>query len=336
MYELEVGPDLGAEPTGLFGRHRRQPGEPGVVCLRTRARARAPCGVQASPGAATRPGGARQHQGLSRYLRESGPRDLARGPEIHRNRPPARRFPAWTTSGFLVTWRIRPPRRRRRLNRTLRISRRMWRLAPRRRFGWGGRRFEQKLKLEEGITLSADKLLAIALRELAEVQEEFRSVAGRLNGGDPMDAWKHAKERHPEPGTLVAVAQEQMTELEDVSPDTRDCVAPRERAGRRRPVAGVLSLGVCEHVDAGAVREQTQSRVLLPDRRRSHVAGRSAEGAHAGLQRPGAVEHLHPRGLPGALPPLPASPAGGLEGAQSRSSSPRLRLSKAGRITASR
>ena len=43
------------------------------------------------------------------------------------------------TSGFLVTWRIRPPRRRRRLNRTLRISRRMSRLAPRRRFDWGGR-----------------------------------------------------------------------------------------------------------------------------------------------------------------------------------------------------
>jgi uncharacterized protein (DUF885 family) len=90
-------------------------------------------------------------------------------------------------------------------------------VAPRAKasFRLGRERFEQKLKLEEGITLSADKLLAIALRELAEVQEEFRSVAGRLNGGDPVDAWKHAKERHPEPGTLVAVAQAQVTELED-------------------------------------------------------------------------------------------------------------------------
>ena len=90
-------------------------------------------------------------------------------------------------------------------------------VAPRAKasFRLGRERFEQKLKLEEGITLSADKLLAIALRELAEVQEEFRSVAGRLNGGDPVDAWKHAKERHPEPGTLLAVAQAQVTELED-------------------------------------------------------------------------------------------------------------------------
>ena len=89
-------------------------------------------------------------------------------------------------------------------------------VAPRAKasFRLGREKFEQKLKLEEGITLNAEKLLAIALRELAEVQEEFRSVAGRLNGGDPIAAWRHAKERHPEPGTLVAVAQEQIRELE--------------------------------------------------------------------------------------------------------------------------
>jgi hypothetical protein len=49
-------------------------------------------------------------------------------------------------------------------------------LAPRAKasFRLGRERFEQKLKLDEGITLSADRLLAIALRELHEVQEEFR------------------------------------------------------------------------------------------------------------------------------------------------------------------
>ena len=78
-----------------------------------------------------------------------------------------------------------------------------WRSARRRRSAWGASNFEQKLKLEEGITLSADRLLAIALRELHEVQEEFRVVAGRLNGGDPVAAWRAAKEQHPEPGTLV-------------------------------------------------------------------------------------------------------------------------------------
>jgi uncharacterized protein (DUF885 family) len=81
-------------------------------------------------------------------------------------------------------------------------------------FRLGRDNFEQKLRLEEGITLSADRLLTIALRELNEVQEEFRVVAGRLNGGDPMAAWRAAKEEHPDPGTLVSAAQEQIKELE--------------------------------------------------------------------------------------------------------------------------
>jgi uncharacterized protein (DUF885 family) len=80
-------------------------------------------------------------------------------------------------------------------------------------FRLGRENFEQKVKLDEGISLSADRLLTIALRELHEVQEEFRSVAARLNGGDPMAAWRNTKEQHPEPGQLVAVAQEQVTEL---------------------------------------------------------------------------------------------------------------------------
>jgi uncharacterized protein (DUF885 family) len=90
-------------------------------------------------------------------------------------------------------------------------------LAPRAKasFRLGREKFEQKLKLEEGITLSADRLLTIALRELGEVQEEFRTLAGRLNGGDPIEAWRHAKDDHPEPGTLVSVARDQIKELEE-------------------------------------------------------------------------------------------------------------------------
>jgi uncharacterized protein (DUF885 family) len=88
-------------------------------------------------------------------------------------------------------------------------------LAPRSKasFRIGREAFERKLKLDEGITLSAERLLAIALREMRETQEEFRSVAGRLNGGDPIVAWRAAKEQHPDPGQLVTVAQRQVTEL---------------------------------------------------------------------------------------------------------------------------
>jgi uncharacterized protein (DUF885 family) len=80
-------------------------------------------------------------------------------------------------------------------------------------FRLGRENFERKLKLDEGISLSADRLLSIVLRELHEVQEEFRTVAGRMNGGDPITTWRRAKEQHPEPGQLVNVAQEQVKEL---------------------------------------------------------------------------------------------------------------------------
>jgi uncharacterized protein (DUF885 family) len=90
-------------------------------------------------------------------------------------------------------------------------------LAPRARasFRLGVENFEKRLKLEEGIALPADRLLSIALRELSAAQEEFRAVASRMNGGDPLETWRHTKEHHPEPGTLVSVAQEQIKELED-------------------------------------------------------------------------------------------------------------------------
>ena len=80
-------------------------------------------------------------------------------------------------------------------------------------FRLGRDRFEQKLRLEEGITLPIEKLLAIATRELAATQEEFRQLAGRLNGGDPMKVWREAKEQHPQAGTLIATAREQLDEL---------------------------------------------------------------------------------------------------------------------------
>ena len=80
-------------------------------------------------------------------------------------------------------------------------------------FRLGRDRFEQKLRLEEGITLPVEKLLAIATRELAATQEEFRTLAGRLNGSDPIEAWRKAKQKHPQPGTLISTAREQLDEL---------------------------------------------------------------------------------------------------------------------------
>jgi uncharacterized protein (DUF885 family) len=90
-------------------------------------------------------------------------------------------------------------------------------LAPRSKgsFRLGRERFQEKLKLDEGLTIDADRLLSIALRELSETQEEFRRVASRMNGGDPRAAWEKAKADHPPAGQLVPVAQQQLAELVD-------------------------------------------------------------------------------------------------------------------------
>ena len=88
-------------------------------------------------------------------------------------------------------------------------------VAPRTKgsFRLGRDKFEQKLRLDEGLSLSADRLLDLAMRELRTTQDEFRRVASRLNGGDPLAAWSKAKQDHPAAGQLVPVAQQQLQEL---------------------------------------------------------------------------------------------------------------------------
>jgi len=80
-------------------------------------------------------------------------------------------------------------------------------------FRLGRPRFEEKLRLEEGLAIPSDRLLAIAEREMEATAEEFRRVASRLNGGDPLAAWQRVKEDHPEPGQLVAEVASQLAEL---------------------------------------------------------------------------------------------------------------------------
>ena len=96
-------------------------------------------------------------------------------------------------------------------------------VAPKARgtFRLGKERFEQKLRLEEGLSVSLDRLLAIGLRELQETQEAFRAVAAKMgksgkaakNGVDPLAVWAQTKAQHPEPGALVGIGREQLTTL---------------------------------------------------------------------------------------------------------------------------
>ncbi|HEY7006917.1 MAG TPA: DUF885 domain-containing protein [Sphingomicrobium sp.] len=89
-------------------------------------------------------------------------------------------------------------------------------VAPKARgsFRLGPQRLAEKLKLDEGLTLDTERLLAIAMRELHATQEEFKRAASRLDGKDPFAAWAKAKAEHPPAGQVVATAQAQLEELE--------------------------------------------------------------------------------------------------------------------------
>jgi uncharacterized protein (DUF885 family) len=80
-------------------------------------------------------------------------------------------------------------------------------------FRLGRAKLEQKLLLDEGITLDCDRLLSIALRELGETQQAFLRAARKLDAKDPFAAWAKLKARHPAAGALVQTAQAQLDEL---------------------------------------------------------------------------------------------------------------------------
>ena len=79
---------------------------------------------------------------------------------IERDLP--RAFAASTTCTCSATWLMPPPRRRRRSRATSSSSNASRRRRRAARFRLGRQKFEQKLKLDEGIALGADRLLAIA------------------------------------------------------------------------------------------------------------------------------------------------------------------------------
>jgi uncharacterized protein (DUF885 family) len=88
-------------------------------------------------------------------------------------------------------------------------------VAPKARasFRLGREKFEQKIRLDEGISLPVDRLQAIAMRELRTTQDAFKALAGRMNGGDPLETWAKTKGEHPRPGELVEVGRKQLDEL---------------------------------------------------------------------------------------------------------------------------
>ncbi len=89
-------------------------------------------------------------------------------------------------------------------------------LAPRSRasFRLGRERFEGRLRHQDGISIPAERLLAIAERELAVTQERFREAAGRVDAkAEPAEVWQRVKTRHAAPGQLVQTVRDQLDHL---------------------------------------------------------------------------------------------------------------------------
>jgi hypothetical protein len=139
-----------------------------------------------------------------------------------------------------------------------------------RSFRLGRDKFEQKLRLEEGISLPSTAARDRHARAagdagslpLARRPHERRRSAGGV-GEDEGAA--------PAPGELVRVGREQLDELATFL-ERQSIITIPQASRHRRADARLLSLVVRQHVDAGPVRDQADARLLLPHRRRSVVA----------------------------------------------------------------
>ena len=120
-------------------------------------------------------------------------------------------------------------------------------------FRLGEEKFEKKLRARGRRQPDADRLLAIALRELPPTQEEFRALAGRQDGGkDPLGgvggrSRPSTRRRATSSRRRVPRSRSSQAFLER-SDSSRCPTAMRDRGAD----AAVLSLDVCEPVDAGA------------------------------------------------------------------------------------
>ena len=88
-------------------------------------------------------------------------------------------------------------------------------LAPKAKatFRLGKGKIEQKLKLDDGVTLDTDALLRIADRELSATRERFAAVAAKVGKGPADQVWATLKASHVDAGGLVTRVREQCASL---------------------------------------------------------------------------------------------------------------------------
>ena len=144
---------------------------------------------------------------------------------------------------------------------------------PRPRSGSVGIASNRSCATTKGISLSVDRLLAIAERELRATQEEFRTIAGRMNGGDPIENWRKKKQQtHPEPGQLLATAREQLRELQTFLQRNSIVSLPDDATVEVGATPDFFRWSFASMWTPGPFETRAAARDVLPDRRRSVVA----------------------------------------------------------------
>ncbi len=282
---------------------RRRPTAP-AACCRSCARPLGSCRRRATTSRTRRASSSRSASRPS-AARRSSSTTISRAP-----------FRASTTCICLPIWRMRRPRRRTPSVLTSSTSKPRWprRHAP--RSGSAANVSSRRSGSTRGSSLSVDRLLAIAMRELKATQEAFKTVASRKNGGDPLETWSRTKAEHPAPGELVDVGRQQLDELRTFLERQSVITLPPGEPITVAPTPDFYRWSFASMWTPGPVRNQADARLLLPDRRRPVVAGGSPARIPARLQLPDVVVDLDPRGLPRSLPALPAPAKGRVEGAQ--------------------
>ena len=206
-------------------------------------------------------------------------------------------------------------------------------------FRLGRERFEQKLRLEEGITLPVDRLLAIAMRELARDAggvpqrcRAARTAAIRSRRG------ARRRQKHPAPGHADRHRARTAGRAADV-PDThcRSSMLPEGddvQRRRRRPeffrwsFASMWTPGPFETRASRAMYYLTDADPSWPER--------APDRAPARLQHADALDHLDARGVSRATTSTTSTCARWPRRCGARRCSRPPRMSKAGRTTASR
>ena len=336
MYELEDGPDLGAQPADLR-RPASARASPARRCLPTRRRPSAPAASSRSCGRCR--GSCRRRATTSRtarHLRQDRPRDLARRPASS-SRPICRaRSRRSTTCTSSATSPTRPPKRPHAIEGY--IDYLETDLAPRAKasFRLGTREVRAEAEARRGHHASAPSgCWRSRCASSTRCRRNSAASPAGCNGGDSMAGVARGQGAASRAGEAGQAAQEQVKELEEFLRRQAivSCPTASRSSWRRRRSSTAGRLPACGR--RGRSR-QAEPRVLLPDRRRSQLAAGAAEGAPARLQLADALEHLDPRGVSRATSCTSSTCGRSSRRSASRSSSLRPRSSRGGRTTASR